>query len=48
MEQWKIESERVFREDALAKSRAVLKGALAEQLALIFKVFGLTQVMQGL
>ena len=40
LEQWKIESEKAFREDALAKSRAVLKGALAEQLAPIFKVFG--------
>lgn len=40
LEQWKIESEKVFREDALAKSRAVLKGALAEQLAPIFKIFG--------
>lgn len=40
LEQWKIESEKSFREDALAKSRAVLKGALAEQLAPLFKVFG--------
>lgn len=40
LEQWKIESEKLFRKDALAKSRAVLKGALAEQLAPIFKVFG--------
>ena len=40
LEQWKIESEKAFREDALAKSRAVLKGALAEQLAPIFKIFG--------
>ena len=40
LEQWKIESERTFREDALAKSRAVLKGKLAEQLAPIFKIFG--------
>ncbi len=40
LEQWKIESEKSFREDALAKSRAVLKGALAEQLAPIFKIFG--------
>jgi len=38
--QWKVESEKAFREDALARSRAVLKGALAEQLAPIFKVFG--------
>ena len=40
LEQWKIESERTFREDALAKSRAVLKGKLAEHLAPIFKIFG--------
>ena len=40
LEQWKIETEKAFREDALAKSRAVLKGKLAEQLAPIFKVFG--------
>lgn len=40
LEQWKIQSEKIFREDALARSRAVLKGALAEQLAPIFKVFG--------
>ena len=40
LEQWKIGSERTFREDALAKSRAVLKGKLAEQLAPIFKIFG--------
>ena len=40
LEQWKIDSERAFREDALARSRAVLKGALAEQLAPIFKIFG--------
>jgi len=40
LEQWKIEGEKAFREDALAKSRAVLKGALAEQLAPIFKIFG--------
>lgn len=40
LEQWKIQTERAFREDALAKSRAVLKGKLAEQLAPIFKVFG--------
>jgi len=40
LEQWKIETEKAFREDALAKSRAVLKGALAEQLAPIFKIFG--------
>ena len=35
-----MESEKSFREDALARSRVVLKGALAEQLAPIFKVFG--------
>lgn len=40
LEQWKVESEKAFREDALARSRVVLKGALAEQLAPIFKVFG--------
>jgi predicted Holliday junction resolvase-like endonuclease len=40
LEQWKTETEKAFREDALAKSRAVLKGALAEQLAPIFKIFG--------
>ena len=40
LEQWKVESERVFREDALARSRAVLKGKLAEQLAPFFKIFG--------
>lgn len=40
LEQWKVESEKTFREDALARSRVVLKGALAEQLAPIFKVFG--------
>lgn len=40
LEQWKIDSEKKFREDTLAKSRAVLKGALAEQLAPMFKVFG--------
>jgi len=40
LEQWKIDSEKAFREDALARSRVVLKGALAEQLAPIFKVFG--------
>lgn len=38
--QWKVDSEKAFREDALARSRVVLKGALAEQLAPIFKVFG--------
>jgi predicted Holliday junction resolvase-like endonuclease len=40
LEQWKVDSEKAFREDALARSRVVLKGALAEQLAPIFKVFG--------
>jgi len=40
LEQWKIETEKNLREDALAKSRAVLKGAIAEQLAPIFKIFG--------
>lgn len=38
--QWKVDAEKELREDALARSRAVLKGALAEQLASIFKVFG--------
>ena len=40
LEQWKIESEKTFREDALARSRAVLKGKIAEQLAPLFEVFG--------
>lgn len=40
LERWKTETEKALRQDALAKSRAVLKGALAEQLAPIFKVFG--------
>jgi len=40
LEEWKIEVERKLREDALAKSRAVLKGKLAEQLAPMFAVFG--------
>ena len=40
LEQWKFETEKALREDALARSRAVLKGAIAEQLAPIFKVFG--------
>jgi len=40
LEQWKAESEKAFREDALARSRVVLKGALAEQMAPMFKVFG--------
>ena len=41
LEQWKTETERALREDTLARSRAVLKRAIAEQLAPIFKVFGL-------
>jgi len=40
LEQWKIESEKAFREDALTRSRAVLKGKIAEQLAPLFEVFG--------
>ena len=40
LEEWKIEVERKLREDALAKSRAVLKGKLAEQLAPMFAIFG--------
>jgi len=40
LEQWKVETEKTFRKDALTRSRAVLKGAIAEQLAPIFKVFG--------
>jgi predicted Holliday junction resolvase-like endonuclease len=40
LEEWKIKSEKELREDALERSRAVLKGALAEQLAPIFKIFG--------
>ena len=35
-----MRAEKELRRDALAKSRAVLKGKLAEQLAPIFKVFG--------
>lgn len=40
LEQWKTETEKALREDTLARSRAVLNGAIAEQLAPIFKVFG--------
>jgi len=40
LEEWKIEVERKLREDALEKSRAVLKGKLAEQLAPMFAIFG--------
>jgi len=40
LETWKAESEKAFRADALSKSRAVLKGKLAEQLAPMFEVFG--------
>ena len=40
LEQWKVEYEKFLREDALARSRAVLKGRLAEQLAPLFEVFG--------
>lgn len=40
LEKWKTEVEDKLRRDALAKSRAVLKGKLAEQLAPIFSVFG--------
>ena len=39
LEQWKAESEKAIREDALARSRAVLKGRVAEQLAPFFKEF---------
>lgn len=38
--QWKVDVEKELREDALARSRVVLKGKLAEQLAPLFKVFG--------
>ena len=40
LEKWKTEVEQRLREDALAKSRAVLKGKLAEQMAPMFAVFG--------
>jgi len=40
LEKWKVETEKALRQDALAKSRAVLKGKIAEQLAPIFDVFG--------
>ncbi len=40
LEKWMIDAERRLREDALAKSRAVLKGKIAEQLAPLFAVFG--------
>ena len=40
LDQWKVDMEKGFREDALARSRAVLKGAIAEQLAPMFEVFG--------
>jgi len=40
LEKWKVEWEKKFREDALTRSRAVLKGAIAEQLAPMFEVFG--------
>ena len=40
LDQWKVDMEKRFREDALARSRAVLKGSLAEQLAPMFDVFG--------
>ena len=38
--QWKVDVEKELRADALARSRVVLKGRLAEQLAPLFKVFG--------
>jgi len=37
---WKVEAEKALRRDALAKSRAVIKGKVAEQLAPIFEAFG--------
>lgn len=40
LEKWKAEWEEKFRQDALERSRAVLKGKIAEQLAPIFAVFG--------
>jgi len=39
-EKWKVETEKSLRQDALAKSRAVLKGKLAEQLAPLSEAFG--------
>lgn len=40
LEAWKVGAEKGLRADALARSRAVLKGKLAEQLAPMFEVFG--------
>ena len=40
LEAWKVGAEKELRADALARSRAVLKGKLAEQLAPMFEVFG--------
>ena len=40
LERWNAESEKGLRADALARSRAVLKGKIAEQLAPMFEVFG--------
>jgi len=37
---WKVEAEKELRRDALARSRAVIKGKVAEQLTPIFDVFG--------
>ena len=39
-EQWRMKVEKELREDTLAKSRAVLKGKLAEQFAPFFAGFG--------
>jgi len=47
LEEWKIEVERKLREDALAKSRAALKGKLAEQLAPMFAIFGYNPLTQS-
>lgn len=40
LEQWKIEVEKEIRKDALTRSRAVIKGRLAEQFAPFFAGFG--------
>jgi len=40
LEAWKVGAEKSLRADALARSRAVLKGKIAEQLAPMFEVFG--------
>ena len=40
LSRWKVETERGLRRDALDKSRAVLKGRLAEQMAPVLPGFG--------